>query len=188
MTVFEMFVTTEYLKLLFNTTPMFVYGVLFGAFLLSTLCAIGVKGLKSGLKTSSVILLVIYATIVICTTVMFRSGGYEREIIIIPFWSYRAYMEGHPRILVENIMNVLAFIPIGILLAIAVNRPKWWKAAIVGCIFSVVIEFMQYYFDRGQCEIDDVIHNTLGCLIGYWIFSLFYKGYEKISKRRLAVM
>jgi glycopeptide antibiotics resistance protein len=31
---------------------------------------------------------------------------------------------------------------------------------------SAGIEFLQYHFCLGRCEIDDVIHNTAGALLG----------------------
>lgn len=173
-------VTTEYIKILFNTTPMSVYVVLICSAILCTIFTVSVKGLKEGVKTSSVILLIIYAAIVVCTTVMFRPDGSERGIKFTPFWSYFAISDGHPRLLEEDIMNVVAFVPIGLLLAIGAKRLKWWQAAIVGCSFSGIIEFMQFYFDRGQCEIDDVIHNTLGCIIGFQIIKFVLCGYYKL--------
>ena len=86
-----------------------------------------------------------------------------------PFWSYARVKHIGSRIVQENLMNVIAFMPIGIMLKLYWSRIMWWHAAIAGCLFSLAIEFMQYYFDRGQCEIDDVIHNTIGCIVGYYI-------------------
>ena len=40
----------------------------------------------------------------------------------------------------------------------------------------------------GFAETDDVIHNTLGCLLGYGLYSIIKIGYEKISKRHVAVL
>ena len=37
----------------------------------------------------------------------------------------------------------------------------------MGCGISVTIEALQFFFMRDFSEVDDVIHNTLGCLIGY---------------------
>lgn len=43
----------------------------------------------------------------------------------------------------------------------------WWKALLVSCGISVTIESLQFFFMRGFSEVDDVMHNTLGCLIGW---------------------
>ena len=45
----------------------------------------------------------------------------------------------------------------------------WWKALLVSCGISVTIEALQFLFMRGFSEVDDVMHNTLGCLIGWFM-------------------
>ena len=37
---------------------------------------------------------------------------------------------------------------------------------------SVSIETMQFFLKRGFSEVDDVMHNKMGCLIGYGIYKL----------------
>ena len=64
-------------------------------------------------------------------------------------------------------MNVVVFIPVGLLLGIAFKQMTWWKALLIGCSISVTIEALQFFFMRGFSELDDVMHNTLGCLIGF---------------------
>ena len=54
-----------------------------------------------------------------------------------------------------------------------------------GCL-SVVIEFMQLYFKRGSCEVDDIIHNTLGCVIGYFIVRFVVYIYYSLRPRHYA--
>lgn len=162
-------VKTEYVESLIETTPVSVYIAIICVAFVCTLLALKIKGIKDGVKISSIVLLFLYVTIVLGTTVLFRPEGSEREIKYIPFWSYMAISEGKSRLIDENIMNVAAFLPIGLLLAIGVDNIKLWQAVVVGCTFSICIELMQFYFDRGQCEIDDVIHNTLGCILGFCI-------------------
>ncbi len=45
----------------------------------------------------------------------------------------------------------------------------WWKALLVSCGISVTIEALQFLFMRGFSEVDDVMHNTLGCILGYML-------------------
>lgn len=179
-----MSIATEYIELLLRTIPGSIYIAFICAGIVSSFLAIYVKGLKEGVKTSSLFLLIIYAAIVICTTVVFRiSEENERGIRLDPFWSYTAISEGGQRLLVENVMNVAAFIPIGMFLAIGLNKLKWWQVVLFGFGFSVVIEFMQFYFDRGLCETDDIIHNTLGCIIGFLIIKFVLWSYRKLHSQ-----
>lgn len=39
--------------------------------------------------------------------------------------------------------------------------------------FSLSIELIQYWFGLGVCEMDDVLHNTLGVLAGYAAYNAF---------------
>jgi len=87
----------------------------------------------------------------------------------MPFWSYRELFSSNWYILVEVILNVLLFIPIGALYRTAVRYPKWWILLTLAAVFSMSIELMQYILDCGTVEIDDVLHNSLGAIIGYSI-------------------
>lgn len=70
-------------------------------------------------------------------------------------------------------MNVLAFIPIGLLLECAFDWMMWWKVLLIGGAFSVVIEALQFVRRRGFAEFDDMFHNMLGCMIGYGVLAAF---------------
>jgi len=84
-----------------------------------------------------------------------------------PFWSYKAIIEGREDLLLENFLNVILFIPLGLLLWCVMKRKKWWEASAVGCVLSLCIEIAQLIMKRGFSELDDVIHNSLGTIIGY---------------------
>ncbi len=49
-------------------------------------------------------------------------------------------------------------------------RGRIWKRRLllvaVGCGVSIFVELMQYFFELGLLEVDDVIHNTLGMAMG----------------------
>lgn len=122
---------------------------------------------RTGFRWSSVLLLIEYVFLVFCSTVIFRPTGETRQYDFHPFWSYYS-----PELLVENIMNVIVFIPIGLLLGCAFKQTTWWKALLIGCSISITIEALQFWFMKGFSEVDDVMHNTVGCLIGFGFYSL----------------
>lgn len=64
----------------------------------------------------------------------------------------------------------------------------WLFVLMTGLVISVLIEAMQYFFHKGFAETDDVMHNTLGCMIGYGMYALTRYGYERISKRSVGVL
>lgn len=112
------------------------------------------------------------------STVLGRTSHASNNIRLMPFWSIGAIQDGLIEVLYEKIYNVLFFVPYGCLLGFRSfsNRVSGFRgfrmSILIGCATSVFIELMQLITRTGTCETDDVICNTLGCLIG----SLLAKG------------
>lgn len=123
------------------------------------------------------IVLVAYESLVLWLTIYRRVPSGQSSVEWQPFWTYRAILNEGKEYLVSDIVNnVMLFMPIGALLGLVVTQipqisRKWWRGWLVvltaGIVFSVGIEALQLYLKRGLSETDDVIHNTLGCLVGY---------------------
>lgn len=156
-----------YIVSLYQNIPTEVYEGLLSVFCLGLVVFIAWKEFKIGLRYSVALLLIEYIFLVFCSTVIFRATGETRQYDFHPFWSY-----DRPELLVENIMNVVVFISVGLLLGIAFKQMTWWKVLLIGCGISVTIEALQFFFMRGFSEVDDVMHNTLGCLLGYGIITI----------------
>ena len=107
--------------------------------------------------------------LILCATVIFRETGAERGYNLILFWSYFDYGR-HSYFLEmfgENILNVLLFVPVGFLAGCGFPGMTLKKVLLLGAGLSIFIELLQLIFKKGFCETDDVIHNVVGCLIGY---------------------
>lgn len=96
----------------------------------------------------------------------------------VPFHSYYVVLAGGEReLLRSNFMNVILFYPGGLLVCELLPR-RWGRAkriilvAVLFALVSVGIEFCQYHFALGQAEVDDVIHNALGALVGALISAM----------------
>ena len=152
----------QYIVSLYQDIPQVVYEGLLSIFSLGLVIFIAWKGFKTGLRYFVVLLLIEYTILMFCSTILFRTSCETRQYDFHPFWSY-----SRPDLFVENIMNVVVFIPVGLLLGIAFKQVTWWKALLLGCGISITIESLQFFFTRGFSELDDVMHNTLGCLIGF---------------------
>ena len=157
----------QYIINLYQDIPQEVYEGLLSVFCIGLVVFIAWKGFKSGLRYSAILLLVEYIFLLFCSTVFFRATSVTRQYDFHPFWSYKAIQDGRENLLAENIMNVVVFIPVGLLICIAFKQMTWWKALLIGCGISVTIESLQFFLMRGFSELDDVMHNTLGCLIGF---------------------
>ena len=163
----------EYIVSLYQNIPTEVYEGLLSVFCLGFVMLLVFCGIKKGLRYSSGLLLVEYVFLLFCSTVIFRPTGEARQCDFHPFWSY-----DRPELLVENIMNVIVFIPIGMILGSllrvkgsstseATKSMTWLFTLLIGCGISVTIESLQFFLMRGFSEVDDVMHNTLGCIAGY---------------------
>lgn len=91
-----------------------------------------------------------------------------------PFvWLYEVYDMGPKKMMVQLMMNIGMFIPLGLLLPTAVRRMrKLWKTSAVVLAITLIIEITQYFMGR-SADIDDAIMNFVGGLIGYSLFTLF---------------
>jgi len=69
------------------------------------------------------------------------------------------------------VANIGIFLPMGFFPALLWRRPRWWKSTLVGLCTSCTIELVQFFIGRST-DIDDVILNTTGALVGYWMFWL----------------
>ena len=157
----------QYIISLYQDIPQEVYEGLLSVFCMGLVVFIAWKGFKTGLRYSATLLLVDYIFLLFCSTVFFRTTSELRKYDFQPFWSYKAIQDGREDLLAENIINVVVFIPVGLLLSIAFKQVTWWKALLIGCCISVTIEALQFFLMRGFSELDDVMHNTLGCILGY---------------------
>ena len=68
--------------------------------------------------------------------------------------------------------NTAMFIPSGIVLPIVYKKlNRLWKVAATGAFISLCIEILQLPFASRASDIDDLILNTLGVVIGYGIYA-----------------
>lgn len=101
---------------------------------------------------------------------LFSRIGTEFRNFLLPFHSYLEISKGNRKFLLENIGNIVMFMPLGIAIK-CFGKNKIQEAAIGGAIFSFCIEMIQFIFALGTFEFDDLLHNTLGVVLGFWLAS-----------------
>lgn len=104
-------------------------------------------------------------------------GSMERTISVIPFTSILDMINDNVSVtrILENILgNIAIFIPFGLLLPI-VQKDKSKRIIFYGLITSVLIEIIQYAFALGSSDIDDLMFNTLGVIIGYVFYKIIHQ-------------
>lgn len=135
------------------------------------------NGIQDKWRILSKVVLSEYVVLTYSSTVFYRPYVEESDHNFNPFWSYFAIFQGKDIFFVENLLNIMVFVPIGMLLGFSFRRINWMIIFAFGLLMSLSIEGCQLLFKRGFAEFDDVFHNTLGCVIGFVI----YKAIEYIA-------
>ena len=123
-------------------------------------------------------LLGVYLAVMFVTVFLSREPGSRQGIDMTLFGTWGVTPQEHAFV----IENILLFVPFGILYPLAVSgkgrktdlRRKigWEKFTVLwGFLISVGIETVQLITERGYCQLDDVVMNTLGALEGYVVFA-----------------
>ena len=117
-------------------------------------------------------------------------GTQDGDPNYIPFKTILPYLLGDNGFLIGalNIGGNIAFlIPIGFLLPFAFAGIDWKKSLAVAVLSGMSIELTQVLLHIGLFDIDDVILNGLGVMIGYWMYVLFQKIMAS-AYRRFAIL
>ena len=165
----------------------FSYVSVIALFILSGIyCFLRMREKKYGYKCSkakmiSAILLTVYLALLIGGMMFNRTPQEDYQLELIPVWSYiRLFREKNLNLLRQMISNVLVFIPWPILFATVFPcMRKFWRAIGSAFLFSVSVEITQLVLRIGLFEFDDMFHNVLGAMIGYYIWVFCRKHKQK---------
>lgn len=133
---------------------------------------------RRSMQMRNVVLFVVYFAVVLYLTVFMRIGSVDTSIVTVPFDDLtRAITERDPALVTHMALNVLMFVPFGYLVP-AMNPKyfrKWSFAMLGGLVASTVIEGTQMIFSLGQSDVDDIIANTLGAVVGYILIRFIWQ-------------
>ena len=107
------------------------------------------------------------------------SVAFGRDINIVPFKDFFN---------ITTLLNVLIFIPIGFLQGF-LYKASWLKTLIVGFGLSLMIESSQLLvrifvgINFRKIDVNDLICNTIGTMIGFALLLLFVKILKKLIKK-----
>ncbi len=143
-----------------------LFVLLFGMF--SVACRRG--GYAALLRRVATLGILLYAGGILWQLVLGRLPGGERQLILTPLWTYfySIFTYTDVDVLYEGYLNIALFVPVGLLLPFAVGERKRLALLVcgVGCAFSLLLEGCQYCLCVGVCELDDLLHNTFGTVMG----------------------
>jgi glycopeptide antibiotics resistance protein len=101
---------------------------------------------------------------------------------LVPFAEIRRYITristiGVMYVGINLLGNIIVMIPFGYALPslFGAGRKRPILYVFVGMLFSILIEFSQYLTHTGTCDVDDVILNTVGVILGYLLYSVSHR-------------
>ena len=133
---------------------------------------VGTILLKRQKKIGVGILFIIYMEVLLQTAFFSREAGSRKgiDLTILSTWGKTAQEHAN---FIENIMM---FVPLGILLPMLFKKiRKLQYCVLTGFLCSCMIEVSQMITQRGFCQLDDVITNTVGAVVGWMIWRCVWK-------------
>ena len=123
------------------------------------------------------ILLSLYIVVLLYFTVVGRYSHEEYEYQINFFTSYRWFFQYNgEQVLRQLLINFVMLMPVGFLLPVVIKaKHKYLITMALSLLLTVFIETMQLITKCGSFEIDDIINNFVGAVIGMLIYMLLNK-------------
>lgn len=106
------------------------------------------------------------------------AGSYEYNLVLLKeikraFWCYQHGRKGY--FFLNVVMNVAAFMPFGFILPIISRKNrKGLNIALLSFELTLTIEILQLLLKVGCFDVDDLLLNTLGGFLGYFLFKVCY--------------
>lgn len=152
---------------------------------------------KKRIQKISWVLFVLY--ILILVYLLFLSEGFGHRLSehrdyrynLIPFqeirrfWVYREIV-GRKAAFLNIGGNILGFCPFGFMLPILSRRYRRMRKTVrMGFFLSLFVECMQLILHVGSFDVDDIILNTLGTLIGFLCFGVSNSIRRRIYEKKI---
>lgn len=85
-------------------------------------------------------------------------------------------------LIINDLGNMTLFVPFGFILTAKYPQFKLAHLIFMGALFSATIEWIQLFLPNRMTDINDVILNTTGAVVGYLLFR-FVQGVEQEENR-----
>lgn len=130
-----------------------------------------------------------YSFLLLAMLVLSRGLRGEYSYNLEPFHTYRRLFAGGPGASEWGalaLFNCLLFMPFGFLLAAERKMRRGnggvRMAAVCGFAYSLLLETLQLVLRRGTCELDDILHNTIGAVLGALLWKAAQALYLNIKR------
>ena len=129
---------------------------------------------QTSIHIATVFVFCYYLIGILTMTGIGKLKSFSPEIVLIPFLD----MISGP---IDTVLNIVLFVPLGFFLPLLYKKySRISNIALTGFLFSLSIEIVQR-FGRGSTDINDLITNTIGASLGYFI----YKWFMRIARKEV---
>lgn len=92
------------------------------------------------------------------------------DMIILSTWGESVWAKA------AVIENVMMFLPFGVMVPWIWKKLRKFKSfVLLPIICSIALEGLQLVTKRGYCQIDDVLTNTCGAIVGFFLYKIWDK-------------
>lgn len=130
-------------------------------------------------------------TFVLLVIVVFRPGhGAVFEFSqgnFVPLKTIFEYLSGYyawGTAMMNILGNIFIFTPVGLLLPLVFQTKAKKILWLLLLAYGIMPEILQAIFKSGVFDIDDIILNLLGVMLGYLLFVIFYRIVHQTNKRK----
>ena len=100
--------------------------------------------------------------------------GFTKSVVFSPNISYVPFI-GMITGPIDTMLNIILFVPMGLFLPLLYKKYNSIKAvAFTGLMFSLSVEIVQM-FGWGSSDVNDLMTNTIGVCLGFFVFKLILK-------------
>lgn len=133
-------------------------------------------------------------TVYLCVLIYFlffaenmgRTGGSGYRYNLVPFKEIMRFIRGARNVGTKAVWmniggNIAAFVPFGLFIAPVFGRQfSLWQKVLMSLDFAMIVETIQLITRVGSFDVDDLLLNTLGGLLG----GLIYMAFSAIERKR----
>lgn len=138
--------------------------------------------------------ILLYIYILLLSYFLFFSERYGRDLVtqqynLQPFKEIKRFIRyrgqiGWEGFIVNIFGNIIAFMPYGFLLPLLNKAYRRFYIILILCVlFSLTVETAQLLLKVGVFDIDDILLNSFGGILGYVIFYIIYSIYRRRAGR-----
>jgi glycopeptide antibiotics resistance protein len=123
-------------------------------------------------------------------TFMERGNAFQL-MNLIPFASiYGSLTHFYYMVPIRNIGgNILLFMPLGLAIPLRFKVNKLWKVMLLGFAISLTVEIIQLFSSIRSFDVDDLILNTFGAILGFVAYKIFdkYKDIINVEDKKILI-